>query len=387
MPNFLTSQTEPDEEEDTVNPRSPKFKIFTGTMKAFEKEENGVSRKYLSCTASSTIEDLHGDYMTDECVMDMAPQAAAKGMTIFLNHSYKWPEDVAGKTVGARVVQRGHDDTGKPIYDLDLEIQLNESNERAVASYTAIKDQGIKAGISIGAMIDQWAFRDEDKGFWGGLEIKKVDLLEASIVGIPANQRSWVVNALGALGAPKPIIAKALGRETTMNTELDIEEKSVDAAEPDDDVRDATEAAEAVTTKEVEAEVAPEEETPAPDDEVSEEATAEKSVAPLDEASAALDSMKAAGADAGLLEIVLGFLEGATEEVASLRKANEALTTERDQLLSDVKAAAEIVETIAHTPIGRKAQFTGPVSDFRQKYGGYYDEATVRFLEGVDANE
>ncbi len=39
--------------------------------------------------------------MTSDCVQGMAPQAKAKGMTIFLNHSYQVPEDTFGKTVDA----------------------------------------------------------------------------------------------------------------------------------------------------------------------------------------------------------------------------------------------------------------------------------------------
>src|SRR5262245_35348088 len=215
METTMTKLMQPDlvgeADDDLVEPKGPTFKIFSGVLKAIEKDVNGEMRKFLRCTASSTVMDLHGDRMTDECVMDMAPQAKTKGMTIFLNHSYKWPEDVFGKTTDATIVSRSNDADGRPIYDLDLEIQLNEANERAINSYAAIKDQGIKAGVSIGAMIEDWEYIDEEAGFWGGLEIKKVDLLEASVVGIPANQRSWVVNGIEALGAPKEIVRKAAG--------------------------------------------------------------------------------------------------------------------------------------------------------------------------------
>jgi hypothetical protein len=371
MPNKIPSTTS-QIQDDVVPGKGPTFKIFTGALKAFERDDQ---HKYLSCTASSSVEDLHGDIMTDECVMGMAPQAKANRMTIFLNHSYDVPEDVFGKTVDAKIVNRAKNSDGSAIYDLDLEIQLNERNLRAVETYEAIKDQGIKLGVSIGAMIDDWSFRDEDEGFWGGLVINGVDLLEASIVGIPANQRSWVINAITALGAPKAIISKALGRAapaldaTPDDGETDSDEKGVEPEITADDKSLATSAS-------------PDDvETPADSAEVDE--AAEPTETPsLEDAEAALDSLRAAGADAGLAEILLEFFEGAVEEIASLRTANKTLTDERDQLLAQVTEAAEIVEAIVRTPLGRKAQFVGPVTTFRQKFGGIYDEGIIRLLEG-----
>ena len=374
MPNTLISTTS-DSDETTKD--LPSFKIFSGTLKAYEKEVDGANRKYLSCTASSTVEDLHGDIMTDDCVMDMAPQAKNKSMTIFLNHSYRWPEDVAGKTTDARVISRATDQDGKKIFDLDLDFEVNEENERAVNTYNAIKNQGIKAGISIGAMISDWAFRDEDQGFWGGLEIKKVDLLEASIVGIPANQRSWVINGLVALGAPKAIVNKALGKEDPKPIEVATNSITI---ETKDLVID--EGGTAADTNKAVDDAAPEGESPVDSDETGEGEPTES--ASLEEAAAALDSIKESGADAGLAGIVLGFLEGAVEEIATLRKAYEEIAKERDQLLDDVKSAAEVVETLARTPIGRKAHFTGPVETFRTRFGGYYDDAFLKAIEGAD---
>ena len=51
-----------EEDEDEVPGVQATFKIFSGTLKAFEKPDD--TRKYLSCTASSSVEDLHGDRLT-----------------------------------------------------------------------------------------------------------------------------------------------------------------------------------------------------------------------------------------------------------------------------------------------------------------------------------
>lgn len=409
MPPTLTLTAPAD--DDIVNPARPTFKIFSNALKAFEKEVNGTPRKYLSCTASSTVEDLHGDRMSVECVQGMAPQAKSKAMTIFLNHSYKVPEDVFGKTVDSKIVARTGDG-GVQVWDLDLEIELNEANSRALDTYAAIKDQGMKLGVSIGAMIEDYEFIDEEAGFWGGLEIKEVNLLEASVVGIPANQRSWVVNGIAALGAPKVIINKALGRTKESNPPKP-------APEPPDPPAPAPEPVKAIEvtqrflldgkdiTDQVKVETTEKEATPNPDGSFTlsgdsdapaspeaesqdggdtssdddDEATETTASATLDDAEAAVDALASAGADASMLEILLSFFEGATEEVASLRKANQDLTAELEQARADVQRAAEIVETIAKTPLGRKATFSAPVSTFRSRYAGYYSEGLLKLLD------
>ncbi len=407
----MTKLMQPDalesaDDDDMVEPKGPTFKIFSGVLKAFEKDVNGETRKFLRCTASSTVKDLHGDYMTDDCVMDMAPQAKAKGMTIFLNHSYKWPEDVFGKTTDATIINRDHDANGAPIYDLDLEIQLNESNERAINSYAAIKEQGIKAGVSIGAMIEDWDYIDEDAGFYGGLQIKKLDLLEASVVGIPANQRSWVINGIEALGAPREIIRKAAGlpekrkgapvtapaklmqvdhkyvldgKDVSKDLIIETTTKELD---PDDETKVLSEEIEVSgPTTDVEDSAAPEGETPDEAEDTSTDADDEAAEKSSPTPDAVVAQLKDAGVGESLLEIVLGFLEGATEEVASLRDANHVLEESNASLTRQLEEAAEIVETIARTPLGRKAQFEGPVTTFREKFGGIYDEESLRLLD------
>lgn len=420
-------------------PEAPTFKFITGALKAFEKDVDGAARKFLSCTASSTIEDLHGDRMTAECVTNMAPQAKAKGMTIFLNHSYKVPEDVFGKTMDARIISRSTDENGAAIYDLDLEVMLNESNPRAANTYAAIKDQGMKLGVSIGAMIKDYAFLDEEAGFWGGLEIKAVDLLEASIVGIPANQRSWVVNGIEALGAPQEMVRKAAGlpergveklkkavgiinppTEPTpeptpepepavaklvsvdqrfflngvdVTEQLDVEATQKEAVtNADGSVTIESTKFKSLIVKDAEGKDITDEDSAAPEEETPDEST-EKSGDPADPAddedpakalgtaSDAVATLKSAGADATLLDIVLGFLEGAAEEVASLRKANEDLAKEVDTARQDLAQSVEIVETIARTPLGRKAQFAGNISTFRTRFAGIYPEEYLKLLD------
>jgi hypothetical protein len=187
-----------------------KFNIFSGLLKA-SKDAEGAMR--LHGVASSTVKDLHGDDMEQSALDDMMATANA-GLTIFLNHSYEVPEDMGGWVERAAVAKRGTKEDGSPIWDLDFDVLINGVNPRAVASWEGIYNSKGKAkvGLSIGAMIPEGgATRRKD----GTYLISHVNLLEASIVGIPANPRSWIDYAVKAL---KGIQKDAVKLETSAPT-------------------------------------------------------------------------------------------------------------------------------------------------------------------------
>lgn len=165
-----------------------RFNIYSGLLKAYE----GPNGRGFTTTASSSITDLAGDEILPPAIEKMADKAQGN-MTIFLNHEYRVPEDVLGSVTSARMATRGADGNGNPIVDLDFDIRLNDSNPRALQTYEAIKS-GVKLGTSIGAIV-----RHAEKKKGGGLKIDDIDILEASIVGIPANPRSWVQYAMKAI--------------------------------------------------------------------------------------------------------------------------------------------------------------------------------------------
>jgi len=165
------------------------FKIFVPLLKA-NKGPDGKMR--FHGIASSSIKDRHGDTITRTALSEME-RSANENMTIFLNHSYNVPEDVAGSVEQA--ILRNHP-TDPDIQDLAFDIVVNTSNDRAVKAWEAI-DGGTKLGLSIGARIpDGGASRDKSTGRY---VIDHVDLLETSIVGVPANPRSWVEYAVKSL--------------------------------------------------------------------------------------------------------------------------------------------------------------------------------------------
>jgi hypothetical protein len=367
--------------------RGATFNIVTKAM-TVKEAENG--RRSLHCTASSTVEDLHGDTMTDECVRDMAAQAKSKGMTIFLNHRYNVPEDVFGVTQDSAVTSRAQDSEGTAIWDLDLDIDLAGTNPRVPKTWELIKDDQVKLGVSIGAMIVDWDYKDEKQGWWGGLVIKKVDLLEASIVGIPANQRSWVQNAVAAIKA----FDRDLKREKTMDaddttpqspltteaqrlalvngippaaavTVASVEPKAAEAT-PD---AAAQPEAEAETTDEPAGDGTPEGDGSAAAESSGEPSSTEQ---PTETASATEPQPEIHNAqELGLIEATVTTLEAAITEIrakdATITSLNERvseLERERDAATQLAEAASELIEKIATTPLGRKTQIREGVNTF-----------------------
>lgn len=165
------------------------FRIFSGALSPFD---SGDGQRRLRTIASSSVEDLGGDVVSLKALEKMA--ASAKGMTIFRNHQYKIPDDLLGTCEAAHVKQAGTDENGKPIYDLVMDIVVLDS-PKPVETYEAVK-AGVQLGTSIGAMIPKGTVKKNPSG--DGHLFDDLRLLEASIVGIPQNPRSWVQYATKA---------------------------------------------------------------------------------------------------------------------------------------------------------------------------------------------
>ena len=189
----------------------PTFQIFAPMLKS-SLGPDGKMR--LHGIASSTVKDRHGDTMTLSALSDME-RSAQNNLTIFLNHEYRVPEDVAGSV--ERALIRSHPQDAD-VHDLVLDIIVNESNERAVKAWEAIQS-GTQLGLSIGAMIpDGGATRDRKSGAY---TIDHVELLETSLVGVPANPRSWVEYAVKSLNATAELDAEDLEHTEDPNEDLD----------------------------------------------------------------------------------------------------------------------------------------------------------------------
>ena len=266
----------------------PTFRLFTGVLKAWEDDSGEL---YVSGTTSSTIRDLQGDEMTLAALESMR-ETALDNMTVFLNHDYDVPNDLFGSVTDCRIVKRFDAELGEDVYDLDVTVKVchEDENPDAMRSYRAIK-RGVKLGFSIGARIEKASKRVVD-----GVEtyvIEGIRLLEASLVGIPANQRSYLHGALyraikSLKGIPESPDERAIARELEERGLGDKMRHTITRNEATAAARQA----ELVTTPPITAE--PDEEPTTP---VEELAAAPESATP-DEATPEATEPEAAGADA-----------------------------------------------------------------------------------------
>lgn len=400
------------------------FKIYSGALKAYESPEG---KKRLKTTASSTIRDLSGDRMTDKAIQRMADSAV--GMTIFLNHSYNVPEDVFGTVKAVDVVARDE------YRDLDFDIELADGSDRAEKTYKYIKN-GTKLGTSIGAIIKD-GFKEDD-----GYVFEDVALLEASIVGIPANPRSWVQYALKALhneapgAGEEPAMQPGLGAMQTLGTSwtdngttttatvdatkakvwVDVsadgtvstavetdddkkkksadkdDRKAIDAGkEPEPDTLQPTEPPAESVDNDTHANVTDDQTLPAQEAQKSVPEAAEplEPKAPHDGDLGQITGLtKDADLDLSQFASLLNLLKTTTGELVEARKALAEKAAEAIRLDSELKATkgemkamTKIVERISNLPIGRRAGFSENVEQFHARFGDLYDPDFLKMLE------
>jgi hypothetical protein len=366
------------------------FKLYSGVLKTYTEDGPTGKRRMLRTTASSTIRDLVGDEIRPEAINKMADQAR-DNMTIWLNHSYQVPEDMLGSVRDAQVIQRGNDEDGTPIIDLDLDIAVEEANPRAVQTWDAIEN-GTKLGTSIGAQVKHATKR---KG--GGLIIDDIHLLEASIVGIPANPRSWVqsaIKSLKALGEDAPIEDEAvIDDEKIADIEpeiVEVEAEAIDLTKDADETGDESEdsdklAARTTVTVTVDSD-APE--APRSGSGNAREALADETAEGDDETlgdevtrAATVSAMTTI--NSALVQEVTDTMKEFREELSDLRKQVEVARAERDEASENLKLALALLEKVKDLPLARKAQPTVELLEraAKSRFEGYYDPEVIKLLE------
>lgn len=352
------------------------FKLYSGLLKAFETD----GRKYISGIASSTVTDLHGDFMELSALQAME-RSAKDNMTIWLNHEYEVPKDIFGSVADAKLSNRAQD-----IWDLDLSIAVNETNQRAVDTWRAI-DSGTKLGLSIGALLKDFDMRKD-----GTYLIRDVDLLEASVVSIPANPRSWIQNAVKAAKAkrqgksvaamvPFTSTTTSAGGDSTTNLVWKISDGSPVEVESDD-----LDIANAEVIDETGEEPVIQESEVSPD--LEKEVEEDSAEPPVEEAQEAPDSMsepenadgepeaemaeesgdgdddapeEAVSNALGDLSVksfsdVVELLRSTTSELLSTKATLMQTSAERDLAAKGFFAAMEVVQKVGDLPLARRAR-------------------------------
>jgi phage head maturation protease len=156
------------------------FKIYSASIDVME-ETDILTMKSVS---SSTIEDLQGDAMEITALQDM--ERAPDNQNVLLNHEQRIPEDLMGGLISSKIVLE------KGIADLHDVFEVDQVNPRAMMAYQQGKRR--RLGISIGGIVKDYHIENNAKGL-PICRIDHIELLERSVVGIPAVQRAWVENA------------------------------------------------------------------------------------------------------------------------------------------------------------------------------------------------
>ncbi len=223
--------------ENMADVRVADFFVQTGALK--EHEGNG-ERPTVKATASSNAIDLEADRFTASALRQM--KEGFTGKLIFLNHKYAVPDDVFGVVENSELVKRD----GR--LDLDMDIGVEMNNPRAVQTYQYIVN-GTRLGVSVGVLVTD-AEKSEDEDAYGTpiFDIKGVIPLEASVVGIPANQTAWTRQAMESLLARGAVVLDEQGIEARpwLKTVIrvnstDEEEDTMKTKEKENEVEDSTE--------------------------------------------------------------------------------------------------------------------------------------------------
>lgn len=208
--------------------------INIGALKAFTKKESGdaADRYFISGTASSSVEDLYGDTLTEKCQASMLAQAS-NHLTMWLNHDYDVPEDIAGACAEAQLKNSTAED-GTSCLDLDIVMEVDPENPRALKAWQHV-NRGIRLGFSIGGFfLDYELVFEDENDWWGHFVVDDILLLEISLVGIPANPRAYTKTfekARAAVVAHAEQIAKD-AREQSLAQKRILVRKSFGLSEP-----------------------------------------------------------------------------------------------------------------------------------------------------------
>lgn len=165
----------------------PDFRIFTAGIESDRKND-----RLVHMVGSSTEKDLQGDTMSILALQSMTK--AAPNLTVWLNHNYDLPDSIFGSIIQTPSIMHRE---GLADLHLDVDVELENPAAARVKRYI---DNGRRLGCSIGCMVTKYEVPEDDNGVdtWGmqPITIHEVYVVEYSVVGIPANQRSWVENAI-----------------------------------------------------------------------------------------------------------------------------------------------------------------------------------------------
>ncbi len=186
MPPTLTTKS-----SDSIS--APRFSIVTKALAGGGTEEE----PRFKAIASSTITDRAGDEISLKALQQMASKFK-DGITIFTDHENK-VANAYGTTDSADILPGGTDANGNAVWDLHISGPVNAPSPNAMQLHRSISGGYVKLGCSIDAFVLDHVIKKS-----GGMSIDGLDVFAASIVGVPANQRSWTQKAVRAIKSFRP---------------------------------------------------------------------------------------------------------------------------------------------------------------------------------------
>lgn len=348
------------------------FRFVTKALSIEPSEEPGKRR--FKTIASSTIRDGVADEIKMSALEDMA-RSFQRGLNIFIDHKHS-AENVFGRSDMAEIKQAGENDpvTGQPVWDLHIGGVVNEPNPRAVQLADSIDGGYVTFGTSVGAIVKQHK-RNGD----GGMDIYHVDCKEASIVGIPMNQRSWTYKAAKA--------AQGLVDDDS-TTELDDEDETLTESAPPPETPDTSEAQ--IATDEAKAESPETNKSADADADTAVNAGVQESDAETPETTPVADSdqtdtpdvEKAAGSVTDEVKELLGHVTRLVTEIGGLRTENDALKVklasyeaQSSDLTEEIGLARDVIAKVMETPL--RSQTAGFVKSFTDSHDLFSPEISA----------
>lgn len=169
---------------------TPDFALYTAGMEAlpyaYDLSQTALASlpsPQVAMLGSSTEKDLHGDIMELSALNDMTNVPA--NLALWLNHTYTVPDSFFATLASPPELRKKGG-----IADIRLVGNVELLSDAARKTYTLIQ-RGARLGCSIGCQVTQY---DIDGA--GIIHILHLEVVEWSVVGVPANQRCWVENAI-----------------------------------------------------------------------------------------------------------------------------------------------------------------------------------------------
>lgn len=205
-----------------------KFDIF---LKAdvIEKTSDGKKSYFVQGIGSTINKDRQGERLSEKALLRLEEIATKNRIPVFSQHEHSW-ENTLGY-IDKSQVQKGE-------WVVDIALEDPEYNEKTLKLIKK-KQHGTPIGLSIGGRVLK-DYIDKDNDSMTRV-IDDLELLELSIVGIPANQDGSVIS----------YIAKSLEGENTM-TEVKKEDEVVQEEVVEEEAKEEAPVQEEEKTEEVE---------------------------------------------------------------------------------------------------------------------------------------